>query len=491
LNNLYPIAGTFAAARPSSLETPREPVTNPGETVSQFDVVVVGGGNAALCAALAAGDAGADVLLIERASRLMRGGNTRHVRNLRHAHLGPDRFVSGAYPVDELLADIGAVTGDEGDADLTRLLAEQSVEIPGWAWDHGVRWQAALRGTLSLSRTNRFFLGGGKSLVNAYHITAANRGVKVLYDSTVTDLDFDGQRCRGVVLRTGDETMTVSAGAVVVASGGFEANREWLRQYWGDAADNFVIRGTELNDGLVLRRLFDHGACAIGDPTRFHAIAVDARAPRSDAGILSRLDAIPFGIVVNRAGVRFYDEGEEIWPKRYAIWGRLIAEQPDQIAYVILDAKSIEEFMAPLYPPIEAKTVGELAEALGLDRSAVEGTVETFNRHVSPTGTFSQSELDDCRTIGLELPKSHWARRIDAPPYYAFPLRTGVTFTYHGLRVDAAARVIGEQGPFENLHAAGEIMAGNVLTRGYLAGIGMTIGSVFGRLAGREAARHA
>ena len=459
--------------------------------MADHDVIVVGGGNAALTAALASSDEGARVLLIERAARPMRGGNTRHVRNLRHAHTEPDDFVSGSYPIEELIDDLADVNGEDGNLPLTPFLARQSVGIPGWAWEHGVRWQPALRGTLSLARTNRFFLGGGKSLVNAYYRRAADRGVSVLYGTTVVDFDIDGQRCRGVYVGDGSETTFVSGEAIVVASGGFEANRGWMREYWGEAADNFMVRGTPLNDGLVLRRLLDHGARTIGDPTRFHAIAVDARGPREDGGIVTRLDAIPFGICVNQEGRRFYDEGEDIWPKRYAIWGRLIAEQPGQIAYVLLDAKSIDAFMPPLYPPLEAGSIGELAAQVHIDPAVLEGTVDTFNAHVQPGGTFVKEELDDCRTSGLEPAKSHWARRIDTPPYYAFPLNVGVTFTYHGLRIDGSAHVLGENGPFENLYAAGEIMAGNILTRGYLAGIGMTIGSVFGRLAGQQAARHA
>lgn len=450
------------------------------------DVVVVGGGNAALCAALAAREAGARVRLLERASRGMRGGNTRHVRNLRDAHSAADDFVTGPYSPDEFRRDIRGVTGDEGDPGLTALLVDESLDIAAWAWDHGVRWQKALRGTLGLARTNRFFLGGGKSLVNAYHLTAARAGVDVAYDTTVVDVIMDGQRCLGVRVGGPDGGETIAADAVVVASGGFEANLKWMRRYWGDAADNFIVRGTPLNDGLVLERLFAHGASPVADPTRFHAIAVDARAPVYDAGILSRIDAVPNGIVVNRSGQRFYDEGEDMWPKRYAIWGRLIAEQPGQAAWVMFDARANDSFIPPLYPPIEAPTIESLAAELGLDPEEVGRTVATYNNHVVD-GTFVEGELDDCRTEGLVPPKSHWARRIDSAPFYAFPLRPGITFTYHGVKVDHHGRIIGEKGPFENLYAAGEIMAGNVLTRGYLAGIGMTIGSVYGRLAGRSA----
>ncbi|HEX5465530.1 MAG TPA: FAD-dependent tricarballylate dehydrogenase TcuA [Candidatus Limnocylindrales bacterium] len=459
-----------------------------------WDVAVLGGGNAALCAALAAADGGARVILIERASRAFRGGNSRHVRNLRHAHEAGDAFVSGPYRADEFRADLQAVTGGEGDAVLTTLLIEASHDIAAWAYDHGARWQPALRGTLSLGRTNRFFLGGGKSLLNAYYLTAAARGIEVRYDTLATGFVLDGPRCTGVTLegpgKGPDGRRTIEARAVVVAAGGFESNREWMRRYWGAAADNFAVRGTELNDGRLTQWLFDHGARPVADPTRFHAIAIDARAPRYDAGILSRLDAVPYGIVLNRDGQRFYDEGEDIWPKRYAIWGRLIAEQPGQVAHVVLDAPAIDSFMPSLYPPLAAPTIEELAGHIGLDPATLAATVAAYNRSVV-AGTFRDGQLDDCRTAGLAPPKSHWARRIEQPPFYAFPLRPGITFTYHGLTVDATARVLAADGPFENVFAAGEVMAGNILTRGYLAGIGMTIGSVFGRLAGTEAAKAA
>ena len=206
---------------------------------------------------------------------------------------------------------------------------------------------------------------------------------------------------------------------------------------------------------------------------------------------MTRLDCIPFGIVVNKFAQRFYDEGEDFWPKRYAIWGGLIAHQPDQIAYCIIDAKCMELFLPSVFPPIEAASIRELALKLELNPSVLEETVIAFNGAVKP-GNFDPSSLDDCRTNQLDPPKSHWARGIVAPPFYAYPLRPGITFTYLGVSVGERAQVFLKDGQStRNIFAAGEIMAGNILGRGYLAGFGMTIGSVFGRIAGKEAARHA
>jgi tricarballylate dehydrogenase len=228
-----------------------------------------------------------------------------------------------------------------------------------------------------------------------------------------------------------------------------------------------------------------------GDPKEFHAVAVDGRAPKFDGGIVTRLDSVPFGIVVNRDGKRFYDEGEDFWPKRYAIWGGLIARQPDQVAYSIIDSDVIDKFMPSVFHPVEAGSVGELATKLGVDPDAVTASVDEFNRSIQP-GTFDPAELDDCHTVGLTPVKSHWAVPIKKPPFYGYPLRPGITFTYMGVTVDDRARIIMHDGrPSPNMTAAGELMAGNVLGRGYLAGFGLTIGAVFGRIAGKEAASSA
>jgi tricarballylate dehydrogenase len=307
----------------------------------------------------------------------------------------------------------------------------------------------------------------------------------------VTGLEIAGGRCTRVLAQSGGQTIEIRPRAVVAAAGGFESNLAWLKEAWGEAAENFLIRGTPYNTGKVLRALLDNGVQSIGDPTQGHCVAIDARAPKFDGGISTRLDSVSLGIVVNRDAARFYDEGEDFWPKRYAIWGRLVALQPGQIGYSIIDSKAIGRFMPSVFPAIRSDTLAGLADELGLPAARFEATVAQFNAAVRP-GTFDHAVLDDCRTEGLTPEKTHWAVRIDKPPFYGYPLRPGLTFTYLGVKVDDHARVHMTDGRgLDNLFAAGEIMAGNILGKGYLAGFGMTIGTVFGRIAGREAAHAA
>ncbi len=454
-------------------------------------MLVIGGGNAALCAAITAGEAGATVAVLEAAPEWMRGGNSRHTRDIRFAHPKASAYVTGAYPDTEFWDDLSRVTDGQTTEPLARLVISASEDIERWMMARGVRWQAPLRGTLHLARTNIFMLGGGKAMMNALYAAAARVGVRVLYDANVQRLDMpDGQfRCAELMLQ--DRPTQINARTVVVASGGFEANVAWLRRYWGEAADNFVIRGTPYNTGTLLAELLEHGAQSIGAPKQFHGVALDARSPKFDGGIVTRLDSVPFGIVVNRAGERFYDEGEDFWPKRYAIWGKLIADQPGQVAYSIVDSQAMGLFLPSVFPPFVAPSLPELGEALGLPAAAVCETVQRYNASVLP-GRFDPAALDDCHTDGLDPPKSHWALPIERGPFYGYPLKTGVTFTYMGVTVDDAARVVLQSGqPSTNVFAAGEVMAGNILGKGYLAGFGLTIGTVFGRIAGREAARHA
>jgi tricarballylate dehydrogenase len=455
-----------------------------------LDVLVIGGGNAALCAALTAAERGASVLVLEAAPFELRGGNSIHTRNMRCMHEGPADVLTDSYSVEEYWQDLLRVTGGLTDERLARMSIEQSPAVRDWMMKrHGVRFQPSLGGTLHLSRTNAFFLGGGKALVNTYYRRAQALGIRVRYDSKVVDIDIQDGHFRAAIVESAAGTERIEARAVVLAAGGFESNFDWLREAWGPAADNFRIRGTAFNQGVLLKRVIEAGAEQIGDPTQCHAVAIDARAPRYDGGIVTRVDAVSLGIVVNRDGHRFYDEGEDFWPKRYAIWGRLVAQQPGQIAYSIIDSKAIGRFMPPVFPPERGATLAELAGKLELDPQVLEETVRRFNEATRP-GSFDHSVLDDCATEGLAPPKTHWAVPIDTPPFFGYPLCPGITFTYLGVKVNECAQVRFGDRYSDNVFCAGEMMAGNVLGKGYLAGIGMTIGAVFGRIAGQQAARH-
>jgi len=454
------------------------------------DVLVVGGGNAALCAALMAREAGASVVLLEASPREWRGGNSQHTRNLRCMHDAPQDVLVDAYPEEEFWQDLLKVTGGATSETLARLVIRASSTCRPWMVRHGVRFQPSLSGALHTARTNAFFMGGGKALVNAYYRSAQQLGVAIRYDAPVTALDIrDG---RFVAAYVGDER--IEARSCVLAAGGFESNREWLREAWGTnergehPSDNFLIRGTRFNTGAVLRAAIDAGADTIGDPTQAHMVAIDARAPLYDGGICTRIDCVSLGIVVNREAQRFYDEGEDFWPKRYAVWGRLVAQQPGQIAYCIIDAKAVGRFMPPVFPGTRADSLPALARALDLPGDAFVATVEAYNAACAP-GTFDHTVLDDCAAAGVTPVKSHWARPIDTPPFLGYALRPGITFTYLGLEVDATCAVRFGERASPNLFTAGEMMAGNVLGRGYTAGVGMSIGTAFGRIAGTQAAK--
>ena len=456
----------------------------------EYDVLVIGGGNAALCAAITARRAGASVLVLESSQKDVRAGNSKHTRNFRCMHTKPMGVMTDAYLEDEYFPDLMKVTGGQTNEKLARMVIQQSEECYQWMTEQGIRFQPSLGGTLHLSRTNAFFLGGGKALVNALYRTAESIGVDIEYNSEVFDLNVEDGKFKSAFFRRRGFTHEVRAKALVAASGGFQANTDWLKKAWGDIADNFLIRGTPSNKGVVLRLLLDNGVKSIGDPTQCHAVAIDARAPKFDGGIITRVDAVSLGIVVNKDCNRFYDEGEDFWPKRYAIWGRIVASQPGQIAYSIIDSKAMGRFMPPVFPPIEAGSIKELAVKLKLDPDKLQATVDEYNKAVQP-GTFDHTVLDKCVTKGLTPEKTNWARKIDKAPFYSYPLRPGITFTFLGVTVNEKAQIIMDDNKVsKNMFAAGEIMAGNVLPKGYLAGFGMTIGTVFGRIAGKEAANY-
>ncbi len=454
-----------------------------------IDVLVIGGGNAGLCAALMAREAGASVLLLESAPKVWRGGNSQHTRNLRCMHDAPQDVLIDAYPEEEFWQDLLKVTGGLTDEKLARLTIRASATCRDWMRQHGVHFQPPLSGALHVARTNAFFMGGGKALVNAFYRSAERLGVQIRYEAPVDAIEMDGSAF--VAAHIGGER--IAARTCVLAAGGFESNREWLREAWGQneagewPADNFLIRGTRFNMGVLLKNMMDAGADVIGDPAQSHCVAIDARAPLYDGGICTRIDCVSLGVVVNRDAVRFYDEGEDFWPKRYAIWGRLVAQQPGQIAYSIIDAKAIGRFMPPVFPGTKADSLPALATELGLDVAPFVKTIEAYN-HACRAGSFDHAALDNCFTENLSPAKTHWARPIDTPPFYGYALRPGVTFTYLGLKTNAQAAVHFDGTPSANLFVAGEMMAGNVLGKGYTAGVGMSIGTAFGRIAGTQAA---
>ena len=454
-----------------------------------WDVIVVGGGNAALCSALMAREAGASVLVLEASPKEWRGGNSQHTRNLRCMHDGPQDVLVDSYTEEEYWQDLLKVTGGITNEKLARMVIRESSRCRDWMRKHGVRFQPPLSGTLHVARTNAFFMGGGKALMNAYYHSAEKLGIDILYDSPVDDLEIEDGKF--IAAKVGDKRY--AGNACVLGCGGFESDREWLREAWGQnergewPADNFLIRGTRYNMGVVLKVMMRAGADTMGDPTQAHCVAIDARSPLYDGGICTRIDCVSLGIVVNREAKRFYDEGEDFWPKRYALWGRLVALQPGQIAYSIIDAKAVGRFMPPVFTGVQADTLPELAAKLELDVDTFMQTVNEFNASCRE-GTFDHNIQDDCYTEGITPAKTHWARPLDTGPFFGYAVRPGVTFTYFGLATDEKASIFFDGKASPNMYAAGEISAGNVLGKGYTAGVGMSIGTAFGRIAGTQAA---
>jgi tricarballylate dehydrogenase len=458
-------------------------------TSTTVDVLVIGGGSAALCTAIAASRSGVSVRMVEWAPAALRGGNTRHARNFRLMHDRPAWFVPETYSEDAFFRDLLRVTQGATDQRLARVLIRGSATIAQWLDDNGVRLQDPAAGAMPYSQRTAFFLGGGKAMINALYMTAAKLGVTIGYDSEVVELAFGDDRNCEADIAHGGSIERVAAKTMVVCSGGYQANLDWLRESFGAAADGFMIRGTPYVTGSVLRLLLDAGVRPAGDPSRAHMVVVDARGPKFDGGIVTRITAIPHGIVVDRDGRRFHDEGEDARKTHYARWGARIADCPGQIAYLILDARGFGRALPTALPPIRADTVAALATALGLDPAALETTIQDFN---AATITADDRPLTERCTAGLTPPKSRGAVALAVPPFAAYPLRPGVTFTHLGVAVDDRMRVVKNDGrPARNVFAAGMIMAANVLGDGYLAGLGVTLSTVFGRLAGEEAARQA
>ncbi|AFL73652.1 FAD-dependent tricarballylate dehydrogenase TcuA [Thiocystis violascens] len=454
------------------------------------DVLVIGGGAAALCAAIAARRAGASVLLLEEAPRWLRGGNTRHSRNLRVMHESPSPLSVGVYPEAEFASDLQRATGGTTDPALARRLIQGSAEIADWLAGSGVLFQPTASGVLPPSRKTAFLLGGGTAMVNALYATAERLGVMIRYDCAVRDPRIGQGHLERIHCQQGSGTWALQPRAAIVCCGGSQANRDWLRDQWGNAAEGFINRGTPFATGEVLHALLRQGALPVGDPRGAYLVAVDARSPSDDGGIVTRVRCMPAGIVVDTHGRRIHDEGGDTASTRYALWGQRLAACPGQIAYLILDARGLRKAPPSLYPPLAADSIGGLAARLEIPAATLAETVARYNAAVRPPA--AGADDSDWRTDGLEPPKSRHARPLIEPPFGAWPMRPGITFTYFGIAVDADTRVrLHDGGTVENLFAAGMIMAPNLIGRGYVSGLALTIGCVFGRIAGAEAARHA
>ncbi|MBB4286073.1 FAD-dependent tricarballylate dehydrogenase TcuA [Roseospira goensis] len=420
------------------------------------DILVAGGGLAALCAAIAARRTGASVWLVDAAPDTLRGGNARHGRNLRVAHDGPTAHVPDRYAVTELEADLRRA--DPGaDPQLLHRLAMDSRDVPRWLAAQGVAFQPHAAGALPYSRRTVFLLGGGTAMVNALARTARRLGVRVLHETTVEEVAPGGH----AVLRAREGRAEVCARAIVACTGGFQANRPWLRDAFGCAADGFVNRGTPYATGRVLRALLDRGAAPVGHATHAHLVAVDARAPADDGGIVTRADGMAWGLVLDRDGRPVRDATHETGSARYSGWGRRVAACPGGLAHVILDNAGVARLGRRVYAPRTMADTDTLAQTLGVDPARLAATLA----REGPAG---------------------------GPPWHVLSIRPGITFTGLGVRVDPDGRVLDRCGaPVPGLFAAGMIMAPAVLGGRYLSGTALTVCAVFGRRAGEAAARHA
>jgi tricarballylate dehydrogenase len=430
-------------------------------TIPAPDVLVAGGGIAGLSAAIAARRAGASVLVAEAAPQALRGGNARHARNLRLMHAAPTDLMPGAYDEAEFLADLERVTEGETDRAVALRLIRASADIPARLAGCGVAFQRP-GGSLPPSRKTAYFLGGGKAVVNALYQEAARLGVTVWHAAELADLTAEREPAIGIAY--GGKPYMLRPGALVAAAGGHQADLDWLKRDFGPAAERFAIRGTPFDTGRVLRLLLEAGARPAGAPGRGHLVAVDARGPRFDGGIVTRVEAIPFGLAIDRAGNRLDDEAADPARTHFAKWGRLLAERGD--AVLILDAEGERRAPVPALEPIRAATLDDLAARLGLDAGALRAAIAAFNARGG-------------------------AAHITTPPFAAIPMCPGLTFTHFGVAVDETMRVRMPDGQgAANLFAAGAIMAASVLGRGYLAGLGLTIAIASGRIAGEAAAQH-
>ena len=479
-------------------------------------VVVIGGGNAALNAAIAAAENDADVVLLERAPFALRGGNSRFtagamrtvyggVEDLRRLmpELTEDEIARtdfGSYSRERFYDDMARVTQYRADPDLTERLIDSSFETLLWMHGRGVRFLPLYgRQSFEVDGQVRFWggltveaWGGGPGLVDSLTTIARKAGVDVRYGARATALQATG---KGFAVRVGDESL--NADAVVLACGGFESNPAWRTRYLGPGWDLAKVRGTRFNTGDGIRMAVDVGAATRGNWSGCHAVAWDMNAPEFgdlDVGDNFQKHSYPFGILVNREGRRFVDEGADFRNYTYARYGREVLNQPGQCAWQMFDAKVAhllrDEYRIRQVTKATANSIDELAAKLeGVDSNALVAEVQRYNAAVDTETPFDPTVKDGRGTKGLTVPKSNWANRLDTPPFMAYGVTCGITFSFGGLAVDANARVLGEDGePISGLFAAGELVGG-LFYFNYPGGSGLTSGAVFGRISGSGAAK--
>ncbi len=484
------------------------------------DVIVVGAGNAAFCAALAAREQGAKVTVLERAPEGERGGNSRFTAGaFRFAYNGiedlrqlmPDLTEQeiansdfGTYPEEQFFDDLGRVTEYRTDPDLAELLVKRSKETLVWMHSKGVRF-IPMWGRQAFKIDGKFKFwggivleawGGGPGLSDMLFAAAAREGVEILYEARAVSLLYD-DTVHGVRIRHKGKAVDIESGAVVLASGGFEANTEWRTRYLGPGWDLAKVRGTRFNTGDGIRMALEVGAMPWGNWSGCHAVGWERNAP--PFGDLSVGDnfqkhSYPLGIMLNGRGERFVDEGADLRNYTYAKYGRVILQQPGQFAWQVFDNKVIpllrNEYRIRQVTRARADSLEELVQKLeDVDAQRALETIKEYNAAVRTDIPFNPAVKDGRCTEGLAIPKSNWANTIDEPPFEAYAVTCGITFTFGGLRIDEQARIIDGDGiPIPGLYAAGELVGG-LFYFNYPGGTGLMSGSVFGRIAGTSAGR--
>ena len=491
-------------------------------TKEQYDVVVAGAGNAALCAAMAAADEGASVLVLERAPEYLRGGNSFFTGGLfRFAYDGIEDILGiipeigaeeresidvGRYTQAQFYDDLMRVTEGLSDPELAQVLVSQSYPAMKWMQEQGVRWILAYGRQAFMHEGKLRFWGGliveavgaGEGLTDQEFDILESKGVPVLYGTKAHSLVTDNRgRITGLTVRDADGFREIETKAVVLACGGFESNTEMRTRYLGPGWELAKVRGTQFNTGDGIQMALDIGAQSYGHWSGCHAVAWDMNAPAfGDRNIadLFQKHSYPFGLIVNVEGKRFVDEGADLRNYTYAKYGKEILAQPQRVAFQLFDQKTKrllrDEYFIPQASVVEASTIEDLADGLGIDVDALAQTVAEYNAAVQP-GDYNPTALDGKRTEGIEPPKSNWALTLDEPPYMGYAVTCGITFTFGGLKINAQTQVIDtEDAPIPGLYAAGEL-TGGLFYNNYPGGSGLMAGAVFGRIAGAQAAGYA